>query len=322
MLQGMVMMMGQQVREDSSYVVSGPMFHIGVLQAMFSTFMIGGTNIFIARMDAEKVLEIIAAERVTHAYIPPPTIAQMRELNRDGAYDVSSLFSTPDMSDWTGTACVPANAPMQKAPSGYGQTELSGLAVLNWLGGTGAGLPAPFLQVRILNDDGAEVPDGEVGEICARGAMVMCGYWGRAEENARRTQHGWHRTNDLGFRKEDGSIVFVGPKTTMVKSGLENIYPAEVEACIKAHAGVQEVCVIGTPDPVWAQNVRAVIVLKPGAACREDEIIEHCRARIASYKKPKSVVFVDSLPKNAFGFVDRTAVDALHEGGGYPKAGA
>jgi len=97
---------------------------------------------------------------------------------------------------------------------------------------------------------------------------------------------------------------------------------AGVDTCIKAHPDVQEVCVIGTPDPVWAQNVRAVIVLRDGAACSEADIIEHCRARIASYKKPKSVVFTPSLPKNAYGFVDRAAVDVQYEGGGYPKMGA
>ena len=149
----------------------------------------------------------------------------------------------------------------------------------------------------------------------------MCGYWNRPEENTRRVVDGWHRTNDLGKRLEDGSLVFVGPKTTMIKSGVENIYPAEVEACLRQHQDVADVCVIGVPDPTWDQNVKAVIVRKPGTAVEADALIEHCRAQLASYKKPKIVEFTESLPRSAVGFVDREAVDKLFGGGGYPSVG-
>jgi acyl-CoA synthetase (AMP-forming)/AMP-acid ligase II len=322
MLQSVLMMYGQHINERSSFLVSGPMFHIGVLQAMFATFMAGGRCVFLARVDAQHVLELIQSERVTHAYIVAPTLEQMRELNRDGAYDVSSLFEYPDMRDWAFTSVMPKGSPMLAALGGYGQTELAGLAVMRWYGGTGAGRPGPFMQVVILNEDGEEVPTGEVGEICARGPMVMSGYYNRHDENIRRSRHGWHRTHDLGYRKDDGSIVFVGPKTTMIKSGLENIYPAEVENCIRAHPAIQDVCVIGVPDERWSQSVKAVVVLKERATVTESEIIEHCKQRIASYRKPKSVAIVEQLPRSAAGFVDRAAVDAAHGGGGYPKMGA
>ena len=105
----------------------------------------------------------------------------------------------------------------------------------------------------------------------------------------------------------------------MIKSGVENIYPAEVEACLRQHEGVADVCVIGVPDPTWAQSVKAIIVRKPGANHSAQDFIEHCRERIASYKKPKLVEFADSLPLNAAGQVDRAAVDAAYGGGGYPS---
>ena len=149
----------------------------------------------------------------------------------------------------------------------------------------------------------------------------MCGYWNRPEENARRVVNGWHRTNDLGRRLEDGSIVFVGPKTTMIKSGIENIYPAEVEACLKTHDGVADVCVIGVPDPTWDQNVKAIIVRKPGSEHGPEDFIEHCRQRLASYKKPKIVEFAQALPRGPGGVVDRAKVDQAYGGGGYPKVG-
>jgi long-chain acyl-CoA synthetase len=250
-----------------------------------------------------------------------PTVEQMRVINSDGRYDVSSLFAKSDMSDWRMPLVMPASAPMSRAMGCYGQTEISGLAILAWLGGSGAGRPAPFVQVRIVDAAGNECAPDETGEIVVRGPLVMCGYYNRDEENARRVAQGWHHTHDLGLRRPDGSLVFVGPKTTMIKSGVENIYPAEVEACLRTHPAVLDVCVIGVPDPTWQQNVKAIVVPRPGHAPGADELIQHCRDRIASYKKPKLLTFVDALPRGAAGTIDREAVDAAHGGGGYPAVG-
>ncbi|MDB5969921.1 MAG: acyl-CoA synthetase [Hydrocarboniphaga sp.] len=321
LLQGMINVQGQEIHESSAYLVSGPMFHVGVLMGTLATFLAGGRCVFVPRVDAKQLLDLVVAERITHGFLTLPTVEQMRALNRDGAYDVSSLFPTPDMRDWKLPMVMPVTAPLMKTFGGYGQTEIGGLSVLTWMGGSAAGRPAPFLQIMIADEDGKEVPPNQVGEICARGPLVMCGYLHRDEENARRTRHGWHRTNDLGLRKDDGSLVFVGPRTTMIKTGLENVYPAEVEACLKRHPAVADACVIGVPDPTWSQNVKAIVLKRPGHDASEQELIDHCRERIASYKKPKSVSFADSLPRNAMGQIDRAAADALHGGGNYPKVG-
>jgi long-chain acyl-CoA synthetase len=179
------------------------------------------------------------------------------------------------------------------------------------------GKPSPLLQIRIVDEDDQDVAAGETGEIVARGITVMNGYWNRPEENERRARGGWHHTNDLGRREADGSISFVGPKTRMIKSAAENIYPTEVEACIAAHPAVAECAVIGVPDPQWTQNVKAVVVLADGASATAEEIVEHCRARIASYKKPRTVEFVEKLPKQGWA-VDYDALDTRFGGGGYP----
>ena len=321
LLTAMLAQQGQAIAEGGGYLVSGPMFHVGVLMGALGTFLMGGRCAFVARVEAETLLEVIQAEKLTHAYIPQPTILQMREVLASKAYDISSLFADPEMSDWKSPMVMPAAAPMMRRLGGYGQTEIGGLTVLAWMGGSAAGRAAPFLSIKIADDAGEEVAQGEVGEILARGPLVMCGYWRRPEENARRVVNGWHRTHDLGKRLADGSLVFVGPKTTMIKSALENIYPAEIEACLRQHEGVADVCVIGVPDPVWSQNVKAVIVLKPGAAHQPESFIEHCRSRLASYKKPKIVEFAEALPRTPFGAVDRKAVDAAHGGGGYPSVG-
>ena len=182
------------------------------------------------------------------------------------------------------------------------------------------GHAAPIVLVRMLDEAGNEVPDGAVGEIALRGYTVTPGYWNRPDLNRQRQGHGWHRTNDLGRREEDGSISFIGPKGQLIKSAAENIYPAEVEACIRLHPAVKDVGVIGVPDAIWVQNVKAVVVLKPDHAATSDDIIEHCRARIASYKKPRIVAFASEIPRNGPA-IDYAKLNALHGGGGYPGAG-
>jgi long-chain acyl-CoA synthetase len=177
----------------------------------------------------------------------------------------------------------------------------------------------PLAQVRIIDPSGKDVPAGEVGEIIARGPTVMIGYWGRADATARRLQGGWHHTGDLGRREQDGSISFIGTKQRLIKSAAENIYPAEVETCLRAHPSVAECGVIGVPDPTWAQSVKAIVALKPGQSATAEALIEHCRQRLASYKKPRTVEFVDALPRKSGG-IDYAALDQRFGGGGYPGA--
>ena len=205
---------------------------------------------------------------------------------------------------------------------GFGQTEVCGPVVWRYFGGGDClsrnGRTGTVAQVRILDADDNEVAVDEVGEIVVRGPTVMHGYWRRPELNARRQRSGWHYTNDLGKRVRDGSIVFVGPKTQMIKSMAENIYPAEVENCIRQHPAVADCAIIGVPDDKWVHSVKAIVQLRPGSHCADQDIIEHCRARIASYKKPRHVVFVESLPRTALGTIDYATLDQRYDGGNYP----
>ena len=321
LLQSVLSAHAQAIDERSCYMLSGPMFHIGVLMGGFAAFVMGGTCLFAPRTDTEELLRLIDGERPTHAYVPRPALTRMQELNRQLKLDVSSLFDEPDMSDWPGTMVGPRDAPVLRTPGGYGQTEVMGLSVIAWAGGTGAGRPSPFTAVRIVDDAGEDVPDGATGEIVMRGPMTMLGYHNRDEENTYRTALGWHRTRDLGRRLPDGSIAFVGPKSVLIKTGIENVYPAEVETCLRQHESVADACVIGVPDPQWDQNIKAVVVPKLGCTPNLAELVEHCRANIASYKKPKLLAIVDTLPRTNDGMIDRAAVDAAHGGGGYPSAG-
>jgi acyl-CoA synthetase (AMP-forming)/AMP-acid ligase II len=304
----------------SVFLNSGPLFHVGNFQfEAVPVFLHGGTNIFVRRVDASEVLQIIADERATSAFLMPPTIAEIKELNREAQRDLSSLRPGPFAPVW-GDA-LPADPTLWGTqPGGFGQTEVSGLAVLNGYGGRGlgnSGRPSPLVQVRVVDDEGQECPVGQAGEIVIRGDLVHAGYWNRPELNSKRMRDGWWHTTDLGRREPDGTIHFIGTMTRMIKSAAENIYPPEVETCIESHAAVREAALIGVPDPRFRQSVLAVIALAPGATATEQDVIEHCKSRIASYKKPRRVEFVDALPRKD-GAKDYDALDAMFGGGGYP----
>jgi len=320
-IQGSTIAQIQGIGADYVYLDCGPLFHVATFMTTLATFLTGGANVFTPRVDAEELCRLIAEERCTGAFIMPPTMDQIIELNADGRYDLKSLRGFAGKPEWTAMITVD-DSPWGRRPAGYGQTEVMGLATFNALQpslGT-SGRPAPFVRIAVLDPDGTELAPGETGEIALRGPTVMNGYFNRPELNARRQAGGWHHTNDLGRIEPDGSLTFIGPKTRLIKSAAENIYPTEVEACLKAHPALSDAAVIGVPDRTWGQNVKAVVVRREGAQVTPEEIIEHCRARIASYKKPKSVEFTDALPRQGFA-VDYDALDARYGGGGYPGAG-
>ena len=322
--QSIVMAAVQGVDSEYVYVNSGPLFHVATFMTTLATFLYGGNNVFMRRFDAHEFCKTVEREGVTGAFVVGAMMQDVVDANKDSTYNLKTLRTFPmGPPEWI-EMTTPDDSPWAKRPAGYGQTEVGGMATLNAIGDPGMGShgrPSPVLQVSVVGPDDAELPAGEVGEIVVRGPTVMAGYWRRPDLNAERQRGGWHHTNDLGRREQDGSLSFIGPKTRIIKSAAENIYPAEVEACIQQHPAVHEVCVMGVPDPRWTQSVKAVVVLRGGTTATEEEIIEHCRERIASYKKPRTVEFTDALPRTTVGLVDRDAVDAKFGGGGYPGSG-
>jgi long-chain acyl-CoA synthetase len=321
-VQDLIMANLQRVDAYYVYLNAGPLFHVATLMTTLATFHMAGTNVFTRRVDAEELCRLIDAEGCTGAFVIGPTIEQMLEVNKDGKYNLKSLRTFGGKPAWNEMITVD-DSPWARQPAGYGQTEVMGMLTFNAVGGDatgGHGRPSPAAQVRIVDPDGNEVPPGETGEIVGRGPAMMNGYFDRADLNTQRQAGGWHHTNDLGRREPDGSITFIGPKTRIIKSAAENIYPTEVEGAIAKHPAVKEAAVIGVPDKTWTQSVKAIVVLKDGGTASADDIIEHCRAIIASYKKPRSVEFVDALPRQGW-LVDYDALDAQFGGGGYPGVG-
>lgn len=310
------------IGHETAFLGAGPMFHIGNYQFWgIPAFVHGGKNVVVRRVIAEELLPLLAAEQCTHAYLMPPTIAQLVALNREARHDLSHLRASVAAQVWEGMVPTDHSRFTRNGGGegrGYGQTEVTGFAVTGAYGGTGtgnAGRPGPFTAVRILDERGEEA---EVGEICVRGDLVHLGYWNRPAINEERFRFGWWHTTDLGRREPDGTISFLGTTTRMLKSAAENIFPAEVENCIESHPAVQEAAVIGVPNERWAQDVKAVVVLRAGEDATAEDIVDHCRARIASYKKPKTVEFVDALPRTGGHAKDYDALDTRFGGGGYP----
>jgi long-chain acyl-CoA synthetase len=319
LVQDLVMGMMQEISCDYVYLNCGPLFHVATFMTTMATFHFGGTNVFTPRVDAEELCRLIETERCTGAFIMGPTIKEILELNADGRYDLKSLRTFGGGDRWNAMITVDTS-PWARKPAGFGQTEVMGMLTFNAWGGDQLGTvgrPSPMVQVRIVDPDGNEVAPGETGEIVARGPTVMNGYHGRLAETAERQRGGWHHTNDLGRREADGSISFVGPKTRIIKSAAENIYPAEVEAALQKHPAVREAAVIGVPDPTWDQSVKAIVALHEGHEVTPEALIDHCRQHIASYKKPRSVEFVDALPRLGWP-IDYDTLDEQFGGGGYP----
>jgi acyl-CoA synthetase (AMP-forming)/AMP-acid ligase II len=153
----------------------------------------------------------------------------------------------------------------------------------------------------------------QVGEILAKGPRIMTGYWRDEQKTSQvMTKDGWLRTNDMGWMDEEGYIYLAGRGDDMIIRGGENISPEEVEDVLRSHPKVDEAAVIGVPDPEWGQQPRAIVVVKKGEAATSEEIIEHCRSRLAGFKRPRSVIFVDSLPRNPMGKVLRKNLREEH----------
>ena len=278
--QGLLMAPWSGIDDTYVFLNSGPLFHIGTFMPNLSTFVVGGTNVFVRRSEGDGLCATIERERCTGGFVIGPMVDAIVAANADGRYDLSSFRGLRGRAEFDAMV-QPDRSSWGRRAGGYGQSEVMGMATFNLLAphaiGT-HGRPSPLVDVRVVGPDDVELAPGEIGEIVVRGLTVMNGYWNRPELNEQRSRGGWHHTNDLGRFETDGSFSFIGPKTRMLKSAAENIYPAEVEGALRAHPAVADAAIIGVPDDRWVQSVKAIVVLHEGATATADELIEHCRA--------------------------------------------
>lgn len=315
----MQMMMGSSLGTDDCHICILPLFHIAALSRAMSVMHAGGKNVIVERFDPELTLKLIEKEKGTTLVHFPPILQMLVEKYDEAGrgYDLSSLIHVDGLDSPENIMRFKEIVPNAILGTGFGQTE-----ALPVTGGPmeerpgSAGRPAPLARVALFDDYENEVPTGTPGEICVRSPVVFLGYWGRDEDTAQTFRNGWHHTGDIGRFDEDGYLWYVKRKAEkeLIKPGGENVYPAEVEKTILEHGDVAEVSVIGVPDKQWGEAIKAVCVLEPGSSLEPQELIDFVASKIARYKKPKHVVFVDSLPKTQDGEIDRTQVKKEHGG--------
>jgi len=301
--------------QEAVYLHAAPMFHMADTAFGFAQIIRGGTHVIIPAFTPPAVLQAMQDEKVTTVLLVP-TMIQMTVDHPDIAkYDLSHLravvYGASPISEAVlrrAMAAFPGAGFMQA----YGMTELSPVATLltpDWhvLDGPkagrlrAAGRAALHCEVRIVDDEGREVPRGTVGEVAVRGPNVMKEYWNQPALTANAVRDGWMHTGDGAYMDDEGFIYVVDRMKDMIVSGGENVYSAEVENALMQHPGVAMCAVIAVPDPKWGERVHAVVVRRPGTEVVEDDLVAHCRTLIAGYKCPRSVEFRDALPISGAG---------------------
>jgi acyl-CoA synthetase (AMP-forming)/AMP-acid ligase II len=288
------------------YMVALPLFHVGALTPITANVQRGVTNVLLGAFDPRRAWRCIAEERVTVMLAVPAMLNFMQQVPDEERGEFSSLR-------WcmSGAAPVPVTLIEAYARIGieihqvYGLTESCGPACLispeDALAKAGStGKPFFHTEVRVLNEDGREVEPGEIGEVVVRGRHVMKEYWRRPEATAETIREGWLRTGDLASMDKEGFVYIRDRKKDMIISGGENVYPAEIENVILAHPGAGDVAVIGQPSARWGESPAAVVV--PTAPnLTAEAVLEHCEGKLARFKMPRRVYFVDEIPRNPSG---------------------
>ena len=301
--------LGINWRDDDVGLVALPLFHsFGISSVMNVLITVGATLTLMARFEPIKAFELIQRDHVTtFAGVPTMYIYLLNHPNRK-QYDLSSLRT-----------CISGGAanPVEVLHAwktefgvtileGYGLSETSPTASFNVLfkptkAGT-VGLPVYGVEMRIVDANDQEVPVGEIGEIVIRGHNVMKGYYKRPEATAEAIRNGWFHSGDIGIMDKEGYFSIVDRKKDMIIRGGFNVYPRDVEEVLYEHPAVAEVAVLGIPDATMGEEVKAFIYLKAGASVNEEDIRAFCKERVAAYKYPRTIVFLDApLPKNATG---------------------
>lgn len=297
-------------------MTTGPLYHVGAMEDIaLPTLLMGGTVIITQSkgFDITRILNNIEHEKVTDCFLFPFMIYEMLNLPNLKDFNLSFLKRMYTGGDpvmpWA-IKKLSEYFPHIELIQVYGLTEGTPIAAsLDSSDAMGkshtVGKPMPLTQIKIIDDNSNEVSEGEVGEIMIKSPAVSKGYWGKPEETSKTFANGWCRTEDLGKFDSDGYLIISGRKKDMIRSGGENIYATEIEDVLYRHEAVKDVAIIGIPDAKYIETVCAVIVKKDGYEVTEDEIVNYCQKYLASYKKPRKIVFVNELPRTPSGKVQK-----------------
>ena len=290
------------IDENTCFLHAAPMFHLADLSPLISTTIRTGTHVFIPVFDPVAVLGVIAEEAITHVVLVP---AMLKRVLEDPAIDKFDLSSLHRILYGASPMPVPVlERAIGKFPAcgfvqAYGQTELAPCATIlrpehHFVGSTklrSAGRATFCVSIRIVDAEGHDVQQGEVGEIIVRGPNTMKGYLGKPEQTAAALKDGWVHTGDAAYMDGEGFVYIADRIKDMIVTGGENVYSAEVENAVSSHKGVADVAVIGIPSDEWGEVVHAIVIPREGINVSEGDIISYCKEVIAGYKCPKSVEF-------------------------------
>ncbi len=305
------MMTQTGMRSDDRHLVVCPLYHSGAQAFVKMMTGLGATIILADKFDPEETLRIIEAERVSSAFVVPTMLVRINALEPQirEKYDCSSLR-------WV----MSGAAPLATATAERFQ-DLFGPVLHNFYGATETGTvthagPQDHSrkpgsvgralrgnEIRILDDEGEEMNSGEIGELYVRNGMIISGYHKNAEATRSSLRDGFFSVGDLARIDSEGYVFLASRKHDMVISGGVNIYPREIEEVLQRRQGVVEAAVIGIPDEEWGEALQAFVVIDVGQTLSKDDLINHCKAHLAGFKQPKSIVFLDELPRNATGKV-------------------
>ena len=310
---------------EETNLLTMPLYHVAGVQAMLAATYGGRSLAMMRQFEVNEWLETVQQEKANRAMLVPTMLKRVIDHLDFNKYDLSSLKVIT-----YGAAPMPFEVikkaielfPGVNFINAFGQTETASTITTlspddHIIEGTeeekekklrrltsSIGRPMPDIEMKIIDEQGNDLPPGGVGEIVAFGPRVMSGYWKDAEKTAKAlTKDGWLRTGDMGYMDEEGYFYLAARADDMIIRGGENISPEEVENALYTHPAVEEAAVIGVPDPEWGQQPMAIVVLKTGKTATPDELIEFCRERLSSFKRPRSVVFVDELPRTSTGKV-------------------
>ncbi|MNQ58026.1 Long-chain-fatty-acid--CoA ligase FadD13 [compost metagenome] len=313
------------MRTNGRVLVMMPMFHAGGLSMMLSEFWHSGCVVLHRKFDPREVLRTIERERVVTVHMAPTIVQQVLELPDIGEYDLSSLETILYAAAPMPVAVLRRGVELLGAifVNSWGMTETSGTVLprhLHKLDGSeeevrrlgSIGQPMPYCDIRVVDEQGEDCPDGTPGEIWIRSPANLAYYWNNSVATLEALRDGWLRTGDMAWRDSQGFLFLVDRKKDMIISGGENIYCQEVEQALMHHPQVSDVAVIGVPHEKWGETVKAVVVLKPGAELSADELIEFSGTRIARYKRPTSVDFVPELPRLPSGKVNKVVLRQMY----------
>lgn len=297
-----------------------PLAHLFGMGASILANLFKTKNVLLRWFTAEGFFDAVNAHRATSSALVPTMVSYML---------AHPDFDTVDWSSLRYVVVAAAPVPVELAEEfekrtgarvleGYGLTETSPTVSLVRMEDPrkpgSCGRPVPNVEVAILDEDDKPIPAGETGEVCIKGPNIMKGYYKLPDATAEAMRSGWFHSGDMGHLDEDGFLYITERKKDLIIRGGFNIYPRDVEEVLYAHGAVQEAAVVGMPDASFGEEVKAYVVLRPGAIASEAELMEFCRERLAKYKTPKSVVFLDALPKNPIGKIMKKELRDLAKG--------